>query len=58
MTNKNNHIFIICEKKFSNTNDLIHELHTSENKIKEEIEKIYTENKTIKNQIIDELIVF
>ena len=42
------------EGNLSGAYDLIHELHTSENKIKEEIEKIYTENKTIKNQIIVE----
>ncbi|MGL4617296.1 MAG: hypothetical protein ACRCUM_03575, partial [Mycoplasmoidaceae bacterium] len=34
--------------------DMIHELHTSESQIKEEIEKIYNENKTIKNRIIAE----
>ena len=42
------------EGNLADAYDLIHELHTSENKIKEEIEKIYTENKTIKNQIIVE----
>ena len=42
------------EGNLSGAYDLIHELHISENKIKEEIEKIYTENKTIKNQIIVE----
>ena len=39
MTNKNNHIFIICEKKFSNTNDLIKKIckdflsHTDEKEL-------------------------
>ncbi len=42
------------EGNLADAYDFIHELHTSENKIKEEIEKIYTENKTIKNQIIIE----